>query len=123
MMQRLWIVVLAVVLVACAKAGDPAKTVEEYLQARVSSDVNKMRQLSCAEWESQAILQADSFRAMQAELEGMSCKQKGKDGKYTLVTCEGHIVTTYNGETRQWPLGTYKLVQEDEEWKMCGEAN
>lgn len=122
MMRRLWIVVLAVVALGCAKEGNPAQTMEDYLKARVESDVDEMRQLSCADWESQAILQADSFRAMEAKLDGMSCKEDGKDGEYTLVACEGKIVTTYNGETREWPLGTYKLVQEDEEWKMCGEA-
>jgi hypothetical protein len=118
------LVLLFLFLVACAKEGDPAKTVESYLKARVDSDADKLRNLSCPEWEAQAMLQADSFRSMNARLEGMSCRKNGEDGKYTLVSCDGKIVTTYaNGETREWELGTYRLVEDDGEWKMCGEAN
>lgn len=109
-------------LVACAEESNPIPTVETYLQARVSSNTEELQRLSCAEWEAQAALQADSFRGMDAKLEGLSCASEGEDGDFTLVACQGKIVTTYNGETREWPLGTYRLTQEDDEWKFCGEA-
>jgi hypothetical protein len=53
----------------------------------------------------------------------MSCKTGDKDDPYTLVTCEGRIVVAYRGETREFPLSdtTYRAIQEDGEWKMCGE--
>jgi hypothetical protein len=119
----LLIVILPILLAACAKEGDPSKTVESYLQARVESNADKLRSLSCAAWEEQAMLQADSFKSMDAHIEGMSCKADGKDGDFTRVTCQGKIVTTYNGETREWALGSYHLKEEDGEWKMCGEAS
>ncbi len=118
----LLVVLSIVVLGACADEGDPSETVEAYLDARVASDADRMRQLSCAEWEAQAMLQADSFRSMNARVEGLSCERDGEDGNYTLVACEGVIVTTYNGETREWPIGTYRLIQDDGEWRICGEA-
>jgi hypothetical protein len=122
---HLMVVFLAVgmLLAACAKAGDPADTIESYLKARVASNADELRKLSCPEWEAQAMLQADSFKSMDAKLEDMTCKKEGEDGKYTLVACDGKIVTTYNGETREWALGTYRLVEDDGEWKMCGEAD
>ena len=113
---------LIVALAACADEGDPAETVNAYLQARVESNADELRSLSCAAWESQAALQADSFRSMDARLEGVSCEKNGEDSDYTLVSCEGKIVTTYNGETREWEINTYHLIQEDDEWKICGEA-
>jgi hypothetical protein len=38
------------------------------------------------------------------------------------VACQGKIVTTYAGETRNWDLAarSFKLVKEDGQWKMCG---
>lgn len=112
---------LLLLLAACAQ-DDPADTVEAYLQARVDTDADTMASLSCAEWESQARVQAESFDAMNAELDGVRCSVAGEDGDFQLVSCEGQIVTTYNGESREWPLRTYRLAQEGGEWRMCGEA-
>jgi hypothetical protein len=109
-------------LVACAEAGDPAQTVEDYLQARLAGDVDAMRGLSCAAWEGQVEIQAESFRSLRASLADMACAQSGTEGDFTLVTCEGRITIDYNGELRDFPLETYRLVQEDGEWKFCGEG-
>lgn len=119
---RLAAFLLLLTLAACAEESNPVPVVESYLKARVESNADELQRLSCGEWEAQAAIQADSFRSMDATIEGLSCKADGEDGDFTLVTCEGKIVTTYNGETREWPLGTYRLKQEDDEWKMCGEA-
>jgi hypothetical protein len=43
------------------------------------------------------------------------------DGGAT-VTCSGQIVAVYNGENRDFPLGTYSVVEEDGAWKWCGET-
>jgi hypothetical protein len=118
----LLIVLLPFLLTACAEEGDPTETVEAYLKARIDSNADELRKLSCADWEEEAMLQADSFKSMDARLEGLACEKGDKDGDYTLVSCEGKIITTYNGETREWALGSYKLIQEDDEWKMCGET-
>lgn len=113
---------LAISLAACSQAEDPGAAMVKYLEARAAADSNTIRGLSCAAWEGQAVAQADSFRSMNAKLENVTCQQNGTDGDFTLVTCGGSIVTTYNGENREWALGTYRMAQEDGEWKMCGEA-
>lgn len=113
---------LFLALAGCSQPGDPGAAMVKYLEARAAADADAIRGLSCAAWEGQAVAQADSFRSMNATLDNVTCQQSGGDGDITLVTCDGQIVTTYNGENRQWALGTYRMTQEDGEWKMCGEA-
>lgn len=121
--DRLLLILSLVMLVAaCSQTGDPGAAMVKYLEARAAADATAIRGLSCAAWESQAAMQADSFRAMNAQLQDVTCTRSGDDGDAALVTCDGQIVTTYNGENRSWELGTYRMVQEDGEWKMCGEA-
>ncbi len=116
------LLILMMTLAACA-SNDPAAIIESYLQARVASDTDAVRNLSCAAHEADALAQADSFRSMNAELQDMACQASGENDDFTLVECEGKIVTTYaNGEVREWELGSYQVVQEDGEWRMCGEA-
>jgi hypothetical protein len=111
-------------LAACAGSGggEPSAAMMAYLQARVEADATKMQNLSCADWEAQAAIQAQSFRAMNAQLKDVTCTTGGQDGDFTQVTCAGKIITSYNGENREWELGSYQMKQEDGEWKMCGEA-
>jgi len=112
-------------LAACGGGADPAgaaQTVEAYLQARVEEDVDQMILLSCPEWEAQARLEAVSFEAMDATLEGVTCQPGTSQDDGTLVDCDGKIVTTYQGEQREWSVSEhpYRVVQQDGEWRMCG---
>lgn len=121
-MKRLLIVPLLLMLAACAQAVTPAQTIEKYLQARVESDSNTLQQLACGAWEAQAALEAESFRSANDQLEGLACRETGQADGYTIVECDGRLLTTYDGETRERALGAYRLVQEGGEWRMCGEA-
>jgi hypothetical protein len=112
----------ALVLTACKSQAGASDNIMAYLQARVQSDVDKMINLSCPEWEAQARIEASTFQALKAQLEGVACADAGSDGQTTLVACSGKIVTTYNGETREWSLAErqFKTVLDDGEWRMCG---
>ncbi len=119
----------AFTLVACSGSasggsavGSAAQTVQDYLQARVQSDLDKMINLSCADWESQARVEATSFKSMKASLDGVACQESGTSGQYTLVSCKGKIVTSYNGESRDWSISDhpFRVVQDHGEWRMCG---
>lgn len=111
-------------LVACSNqpSGTAAEAVQNYLQARVDKDVDAMIGLSCPDWEAQARVEAASFASMNAALEDVACTDAGAEGEATLVTCSGKIVTTYNGEGRDWPLEdfTFKVIDDGGEWRMCG---
>ena len=114
--------IAAFLLAGCKSQASAADAIMAYLQARVQSDVDKMIGLSCPEWEAQARIEASTFKALNAQLDGVSCADSSTDGNTTLVSCTGKIVTTYNGETREWPLSDrqFKTVLDDGEWRMCG---
>jgi hypothetical protein len=63
--------------------------------------------------------EAMSFNGVDATVENMACT---RDDNASTVTCTGAIVAVYAGENREFPLGVYNVVQEDGEWKWCGEA-
>jgi len=117
--------IFAVLLSACgpAASSDPAaRAVEGYLTALVDKDSNRLAALSCATWETNALMELDSFQAVQTRLDGLSCETTGTDTGTTLVTCQGKIVATYNNEDQELDLSvrTYDVVQEGGEYLVCG---
>lgn len=114
----------ALLLAACASSNDnaPVQAVENYLNALIEKDANRLTTLSCGAWEDQALLELDSFQAVTTRLEGLACEQTGTDGDTALVLCKGNIVATYNDEDQQLDLSvrTYQVVQEGGEWLVCG---
>ena len=102
-------------------AGDDAaaKAVEAYLTAKVKVDQAGVRQLLCSEMEKDFQTEATTFLGVsEPKIEGMQCVSIG-DNK---VKCDGKITAQYGTETNEFPLVTYRVVQEDGEWKWCGET-
>lgn len=112
---------LLLILSACAPADtDPADAVEAYLTAKIAGDEAAMRPLLCAEMESSLPREANAFSAVTGvTLENMSC---ARNGDTDTVTCTGAIVAEYGTENTTFPLETYRVVKEDDQWKWCGEA-
>ncbi len=77
---------------------------------------------ACAQWESQAKLEFDSFAAVKVALEGPGCSETGQDGSVSLVNCSGKIIASYGEEDLIIDLAerTYQVVNEGGEWRMCG---
>ncbi|MBN2116661.1 MAG: hypothetical protein JW730_08825 [Anaerolineales bacterium] len=128
-MRKIFLIVLVtivstLILTACASGNEnaSAKAVEDYLKALVAKDETRLSTLSCGEWEDEALLELDSFQAVTARLEGLTCEQTGTDGETALVLCQGDIVATYNDEDQELDLSvrTYQVVQEGGEWLVCG---
>ncbi|MCC7206916.1 MAG: hypothetical protein IT323_06395 [Anaerolineae bacterium] len=115
-------------LAACGGGGNTqtaASAIEDYLRTRITGDESRLVALTCREREADARAEAASFAAMQAEIQdGMSCKENGADGAFTVVACQGTMVTSYAGETRNWDLAdrAFRALQEDGTWKVCGYA-
>lgn len=123
--QFILALLLVTVLAGCAGQGQGAsapKAVEDYLQALVAQDSERLATLSCADWEESALLELDSFQGVTARVEQPACTQSGSDGDAALVTCQGKIVATYGNEDQELPLNarTYRVVQEGGEWRVCG---
>lgn len=113
-----------ILLAACSSSNSdaPAKAVENYLNALVAKDAERLPTLVCGDWEDDALIELDSFQAVTASLENVSCNQTGTDGDTALVNCAGDIVASYNGEDQRLDLSvrTYQVVQEGGDWLVCG---
>lgn len=117
------IALLSLALSACAGGQDaPAQTVLLYQQALVDKNQEELVNYVCADWESQALLELDSFVSVETELVDATCQTVSEDGDTAQVTCEGTITATYNGEAREFPLSgrTYTVINENGEWRLCG---
>lgn len=123
--KLLVLLTLTAVLVACsAAAGDenanaPAAAVETYLQAKVSGNTDTIQALLCSELEQNLERETQTFATVsEATIENMACTHTG-DGR---VACEGVITALYGTEETEFPLTNYRTVEEDGEWKWCGET-
>ena len=116
------LITLILLLAACSSPGADGMTttVESYMQAKAQGDAATIRQLLCSEMEAVLERETRTFESVSdVRIDGMACRQAGdKD----VVTCEGKIVATYGAEDTEFPLGSYRVVEEDGEWKWCGEA-
>ena len=119
-----FVIVGALILTACggSNTAQAPQAVELYLQALVKEDADQLAILSCKEWESDAMMEVDSFQGVSASLDGVICAEVGVEGDAVFVGCEGAIKATYGNEQQEIPLAgrTYKVVQEGGEWLMCG---
>lgn len=113
---------LTAVITACndtTGGGDPATSVEAYLQAKVAGDETTIRRLLCSEMEQVAEREIHTFDSVQeVTIADMACTDGG-DGR---VTCTGVIKALYGTEETEFQLTNYRVIQEDGEWKWCGET-
>ena len=118
-----FILLANILLTACASNTDaPVKAVEDYLNTLVAKDDQRLPTLVCGDWEEDALIELDSFQAVTARLEDVSCTQTGTDGDTSLVLCNGKIIASYNNEDQELDLSTrtYQVVQEGGDWLVCG---
>jgi outer membrane lipoprotein-sorting protein len=116
------IIVLPLAACASSNADAPAKAVENYLNALVEKDADRLPTLVCGAWEEDALIELDSFQAVAARLEDASCTQTGTEGDTALVYCTGKIIASYNNEDQELDLSvrTYEVTQEGGDWLVCG---
>ena len=115
-------IIIVLSLSACASGDLAAQTVENYYQALVVGDTDRVTSLACADWEALAQMEVDSFQAVEASLDNFSCEEIGKDGDTALVSCTGQILMSYNGEAQSLDLSvqTYQVVEQGGDWLFCG---
>jgi hypothetical protein len=116
----LLLIMLFVVACSSSSGSDPAQTVEKYMQAKADANADTIRQLLCSEMENLFERESRTFESVTGvHIEGMSCQQVDDS---QVVSCQGTIVATYGTEDTEFPLASYRVVEEDGEWKWCGEA-
>lgn len=103
-------------------ASTPEQVVTSYLEALVSKNSDSLSLLSCADWEPNAIMELDSFQAVDVRMEGLICKSIGMEDDINLVNCQGKIIATYNGEDQDIDLSVrnYRVIEQDGENLVCG---
>ena len=120
----LFLIILATIIItACSSNTDaPAQSVENYLNALVNKEADRLPSIVCGEWEEDALIELDSFQAVTASLEDVSCSQTGTDGDTALVLCTGNIVASYNDEDQRLDLSvrTYQVIEQGGDWLVCG---
>jgi hypothetical protein len=116
--------VASILLAACSASNTdaPVKAVEDYLNALVAKDAERLPTLVCGDWEEDAIIELDALQAVSARLDSVACSQTGTDSDFALVDCTGSIVLTYDTEDQNIDLSTvtYQVVDEGGEWLVCG---
>ncbi|MCK5315444.1 MAG: hypothetical protein KAJ53_09990, partial [Anaerolineales bacterium] len=114
---------LTLVISGCSNNQNSAPaSIEEYINALVNKDENTLIIYSCADWESEAKSDFNSFSAVSVSLEDLTCQETGQDGDYTIVSCEGIIIANYGNEVLEINLAdqNYLSIFEGGEWRMCG---
>lgn len=127
MKSTLWYLVLfsllTLVISGCSNNQNSAPaSIEEYINALVNKDENTLIIYSCADWESEAKSEFNSFSAVSVSLEDLTCQETGQDGDYIIVSCEGIIIANYGNEVLEINLAdqNYLSIYEGGEWRMCG---
>ncbi len=113
-----------VILVGCqgSPSQNPSKVVNDYLNALVEKDPAKLISFSCKNWENEAQKELDSFMNVGISLENVDCQVNSQSSAEAAVLCNGFIKLTYDSEIQKIDLSkrAYKLVLENNEWRVCG---
>jgi len=115
-------VIFSLILTACRDGdrNDPQAVVEDYLQAKVSRDKDTIQKLLCSEMETFLERETHTFETVtDARIDDLSCTWEEDSD---IVRCQGMILASYGAEQTEYPLEAYRVVQEDGEWKWCGEG-
>ena len=114
--------VLGLLSLAGCKGQDrnnPQAVVEDYLQAKISLDSDTIQMLLCSEMETYLERETHTFETVNdARMDGLSCTW---DELQSIVRCQGKIVASYGAEQTEFPLESYRVVEENSQWKWCGE--
>jgi hypothetical protein len=119
----IFIFISALLLVSCNKDNQGAKdSIEAYINALSNKDSAEISNLSCADWEQNALVEVDSLTAVGSRVENLVCNETAQEGDVTYISCTGNLALDYNGEVQQIDLSnrTYVARNEDGEWRMCG---
>ena len=118
----IFVIAFALALAGCSQKNNAATAIEAYIQALAAQDANQLAIVSCSEWESSAQVELDSFSAVSAVLENLTCQESSQDADSILISCSGKIILDYGGEIQELDLSSrgYLARQEGGEWRMCG---
>lgn len=128
-MKKIYLLLLAAAALlafcGCSKndaASEAVKPVEEFYNAIVTQDRDKIGSITCADWEKDALREVDAFMGVKSELKDFSCTVSEENGDTAVVTCTGSIAASYGAEVTDFAIEgrSHKVVKESGEWRVCG---
>ena len=126
-MKKLLFISLAILLIllaACQSSEQQAvSTVEAYLRALVNKDESGLLNLTCADWQMDALLEYDAYGNVGTTLKDLSCQVASGDSTEVIVHCTGSIEATYQNEVQSFELDKrdFRLVNQGGDWLICGD--
>jgi hypothetical protein len=100
--------------------NNPKAVVEDYLRAKISRDTDTIQKLLCSEMETYLERETHTFETVSdARIDDLSCTWEEAQ---SVVRCQGKIVASYGAEQTEFPLNAYRVIEEDGQWKWCGES-
>ncbi len=119
------ILISILALGACSKKTDSSeavKPVEEFYNAIVTQNRDRVSSITCAEWEKDALREVDAFMGVKSELKDFSCSVSSEGKDESFVVCKGSIAASYGAEVTDFPLEnrSHKVIKEQGEWHICG---
>lgn len=125
-MKNTFFMILATLLLflaACQSSEQQAvSTVEAYLQALVEKDETRLLNLTCADWQMNALLELDAFGNVGTRLRDLSCSFVSGDSQAVVVHCTGSIEASYQNEVQSFDLDKRDFLMVNQGgWLVCGE--
>ena len=92
---------------SCSAGSSPAATIEGYLLALAEVDEISAVNLSCADWEEQALAESASFKTVEVTLEDIECQIDYESSDLSFVFCNGRFVFSYDviRQVKKTPAG------------------
>lgn len=96
--------------------------VEQFLYALADKNEMVISNISCPEWEGEALLELDALQLVKSTLTDVNCVASGRIENGTEVSCTGDFTNSYNNEVSEWDLSTYSFVVSNSNgaYLLCG---
>lgn len=123
MKQVSFLILLIFLLTSCQDSMSPAEqSMQKYMQALADKNQDVVLSLVCPFYETDALLEFDSYALVQTTLKDVSCHEVSRTGKEAKVVCGGSLDASYNGEIQSFDLSarTYTVINEKGYWLVCG---
>ncbi len=113
----------ALALLGCQPAEKQAvDAVQAYLQALVDKNETQLVNLSCPNWQDDALLEYDAFGNVGTSLKDLACTSTGIGESEIHVRCTGSIQATYQNEAQTFDLSSrdFTVSNIGGDWLVCG---
>ncbi len=81
--------------------------VEQFLFALAEKNELVISNISCPDWEEEALLELDALQLVKSTIKDLDCFTSKKTENRTEISCNGNFTNSYNNENSEWDLSSY----------------